>query len=104
MPTDDPDIRDKSSRGNASQFFIAGELCRRGYSAVITLGNTPNVGGNNGVRAYYRHSLVRIRTTDNGPTDSEVRRTGIRTAERKRKGQKGNGSCLYSCRACGPVQ
>ncbi len=45
MPTDDPDIRDKSSRGNASQFFIAGELCRRGYSAVITLGNTPNVGG-----------------------------------------------------------
>src|SRR5438874_6148655 len=34
---------DKSSRGNASQFFIAGELCRRGYSAVVTLGNTPNV-------------------------------------------------------------
>ncbi len=43
MTTDDPDIRDKSSRGNASQFFIAGELCRRGYSAVVTLGNTPNV-------------------------------------------------------------
>jgi len=35
--------RDKSFRGNASQFFIAGELCRRGYSAVVTLGNTPNV-------------------------------------------------------------
>jgi len=33
----------KTSRGNASQFFIAGELCRRGYSAVVTLGNTPNV-------------------------------------------------------------
>lgn len=30
-------------RGNASQFFVAGELCRRGYSAVVTLGNTPNV-------------------------------------------------------------
>jgi hypothetical protein len=29
-------------RGNACQFFVAGELCRRGYSAVITLGNTPN--------------------------------------------------------------
>jgi len=43
MPTDDTDLRDKSSRGNASQFFIAGELCRRGYSAVVTLGNTPNV-------------------------------------------------------------
>ena len=41
-PTDLPN-RDKSSRGNASQFFIAGELCRRGYSAVVTLGNTPNV-------------------------------------------------------------
>ncbi len=34
--------KEKSSRGNASQFFIAGELCRRGYAAVVTLGNTPN--------------------------------------------------------------
>ena len=43
MSKDAPDLRDKSSRGNASQFFIAGELCRRGYAAVVTLGNTPNV-------------------------------------------------------------
>jgi hypothetical protein len=35
--------QDKTFRGNASQFFVAGELCRRGYSAVVTLGNTPNV-------------------------------------------------------------
>jgi hypothetical protein len=35
--------RDKTFRANASQFFVAGELCRRGYSAVVTLGNTPNV-------------------------------------------------------------
>jgi hypothetical protein len=34
--------RDKSTRGNASQFFVAGELCRRGFSAVVTMGNTPN--------------------------------------------------------------
>jgi hypothetical protein len=34
--------RDKSYRGNASQFYVAGELCRRGYAAVVTLGNTPN--------------------------------------------------------------
>lgn len=33
---------DTSTRGNASQFFVAGELCRRGYAAVVTLGNTPN--------------------------------------------------------------
>lgn len=33
---------DKTARGNSSQFFIAGELCRRGYYAVVTLGNTPN--------------------------------------------------------------
>jgi hypothetical protein len=33
---------DKSHRGNASQFFVAGELCRRGYVAVVTMGNTPN--------------------------------------------------------------
>jgi hypothetical protein len=35
-------MTDKSTRGNASQFFVAGELCRRGYAAVVTLGNTPN--------------------------------------------------------------
>jgi hypothetical protein len=34
--------KDKITRGNASQFYVAGELCRRGYSAVVTLGNTPN--------------------------------------------------------------
>ena len=33
---------DKVTRGNASQFYVAGELCRRGYSAVTTMGNTPN--------------------------------------------------------------
>lgn len=33
---------DKSHRGNASQFFVAGELCRRGLVAVVTMGNTPN--------------------------------------------------------------
>lgn len=38
----DKTAKDKTSRGNASQFFVAGELCRRGYSAVVTLGNTPN--------------------------------------------------------------
>lgn len=32
----------KNHRGSASQFFIAGELCRRGYVAVVTMGNTPN--------------------------------------------------------------
>ena len=34
--------KDKNSRGNASQFFVAGELCRRGFAAVVTLGNCPN--------------------------------------------------------------
>ena len=34
--------RDKGYRGNASQFFVAGELCRRGYAAVVTMGNCPN--------------------------------------------------------------
>lgn len=26
-----------------ASFFVAGELCRRGYSAVVTLGNTPDI-------------------------------------------------------------
>ena len=33
---------DKGYRGDASQFFVAGELCRRGLVAVITMGNCPN--------------------------------------------------------------
>ena len=33
---------DKTTRGNASQFFIAGQLCRMGYSAVVTLKNSQN--------------------------------------------------------------
>ena len=35
--------RDSATRGNASQFFVAGELCRREIIASITLGNSPNV-------------------------------------------------------------
>lgn len=35
-------IKNSITRGNAGQFFVAGELCRRGCSAVVTLGNTPN--------------------------------------------------------------
>lgn len=35
-------FNDKNSRGSASQFFVAGELCRRGLVAVVTMGNTPN--------------------------------------------------------------
>src|SRR5437588_12327866 len=33
---------DKSLRGSAGQFFVAGELCRRGWIAVVTMGNCPN--------------------------------------------------------------
>jgi hypothetical protein len=33
---------DKTHRGNTSQFYTAGELCRRGLVAVITMGNCPN--------------------------------------------------------------
>jgi hypothetical protein len=33
---------DKSHRASAAQFFVAGELSRRGLVAVITLGNCPN--------------------------------------------------------------
>ena len=33
---------DKGYRGDAAQFFVAGELCRRQLVAVVTLGNCPN--------------------------------------------------------------
>lgn len=32
----------KNLRGRASQYFVAGELCRRNLIATITLGNCPN--------------------------------------------------------------
>jgi hypothetical protein len=35
-------LKNKNSRASASQFFVAAELCRRGYVAVLTMGNTPN--------------------------------------------------------------
>ena len=35
-------VNDKNSRASASQFFVAAELCRLGYVAVVTMGNTPN--------------------------------------------------------------
>src|SRR4051794_29994742 len=40
--TDVADSCHKSLRGSAGQFFVAGELCRRGWVAVVTLGNCPN--------------------------------------------------------------
>ena len=33
---------DKGYRADASQFFVAAELCRRGLVAVVTMGNCPN--------------------------------------------------------------
>ena len=33
---------DKTFRGNASQFFVAGELCRRGFYTVVTSSNAAN--------------------------------------------------------------
>jgi hypothetical protein len=33
----------KNHLGNASQFSVAAELCRRGHSAAVTIGNTPTV-------------------------------------------------------------
>ena len=34
--------KNKNARGSAAQFFVAGELCRREFVAVVTMGNTPN--------------------------------------------------------------
>jgi hypothetical protein len=38
----EPGERDKSMRASAAQFFVASELCRRGFVASVTMGNTPN--------------------------------------------------------------
>src|SRR5438067_12424565 len=66
MLTDEQDFRDKSSRGNASQFFIAGELCRRGHAAVVTLGNTPNVDILCSNSAGTRFAHIQVRTFEPG--------------------------------------
>lgn len=53
---------DKSYRGNASQFFVAGELCRRGYAAVVTLGNTPNTDVLCSNRSGTRFAHIQVKT------------------------------------------
>jgi hypothetical protein len=53
---------DKSHRGNASQFFVAGELCRRGYAAVVTMGNTPNTDVLCSNRAGTRFVHIQVKT------------------------------------------
>lgn len=55
-------VNDKMSRGNASQFFVAGELCRRGYYAVVTLGNTPNTDVLCSNRAGTRFAHIQVKT------------------------------------------
>jgi hypothetical protein len=56
------DERDKSARGNASQFYVAGELCRRGYAAVVTMGNTPNTDVLCSNRAGTRFVHIQVKT------------------------------------------
>ncbi|RZJ24208.1 MAG: hypothetical protein EOO54_10135 [Haliea sp.] len=64
--------RDKSHRGNASQFFVAGELCRRGYAAVVTLGNTPNTDVLCSNRAGTRFAHIQVKTFVPGNTTCTV--------------------------------
>ncbi len=53
---------DKTHRGNASQFFIAGELCRRGLMAVVTMGNSPNTDILCSNKAGTRFAHVQVKT------------------------------------------
>ena len=53
---------DKSHRGAASQFFVAGELCRRGLVAVLTLGNCPNTDVLVSNKAGTRFAHVQVKT------------------------------------------
>jgi hypothetical protein len=61
-PSGQQSEKDKSHRGNASQFFVAGELCRRGYAAVVTLGNTPNTDVLCSNRAGTRFAHIQVKT------------------------------------------
>jgi hypothetical protein len=64
--------RDKTFRGNASQFFIAGELCRRGHAAVVTLGNTPNVDILCSNAAGTRFAHIQVKTFEPGKRTCSV--------------------------------
>ena len=63
---------DKTFRGNASQFFVAGELCRRGYYAVVTLGNAANTDilCSNVAGTKFVHIQVKTYIPDKSPTCS----------------------------------
>jgi hypothetical protein len=77
--------RDKAPRGNASQFFVAGELCRRGYSAVVTLGNTPNVDILCSNRGGNRFAHIQVKTF----------RPGDRTCSVGMKAERDNGRSFF---------
>lgn len=65
MPDDTGSVNqphDKSLRGHASQFFVAGELCRRGVVAVVTLGNCPNTDILCSDRAGTRFAHIQVKT------------------------------------------
>jgi hypothetical protein len=64
----------KALRRHASEFFVAGELCRRGHAAVVTLGNTPNVDILCSNLAGTRFAHIQVKTFEPGsPSDHMVR-------------------------------
>ena len=70
---------DKSARGNAGQFFVAGELCRRGYAAVVTLGSTPNTDILCSKRSGTRFAHIQVKTFVPGRKTCSVGRKAERT-------------------------
>ena len=67
-----PVAQHKALRGHASQFFIAGELCRRGHTAVVTLGNTPNVDILCSNAAGTRFAHIQVKTFEPGNRSCSV--------------------------------
>ena len=64
--------KDKTHRGNTSQFYVAAELCRRGLVAVITMGNCPNTDVLCSNKAGTKFVHIQVKTFRPGDKDCSV--------------------------------
>ncbi len=68
------DSHDKHHRASASQYFVAAELCRRGWVAVVTTGNCPNTDILCSNRAGTRFVHIQVKTFRPGDRTCSVGR------------------------------
>lgn len=63
---------EKIARGRAGELRVASELCRRGYCATVTMGNTPNVDVLCSNSDWTKTIFIQVKTFRAGAKDCQV--------------------------------